>query len=194
MSYWQESTFHIRVADLKPLAFLVFIKNRRFYIHYIFSKTISLTCFNNFNKTDREKWMKKYLHILTRHKILYWKYISSISRFIYVIKFPVNVKLSKYLPSVKLDIININIIISLILLIMINNRNRQGTLQSNAIFVKILFTFLFTLSVSWLNETSQPNILTKIFLWAYWNCAYYMLNILNVLNIYRYILLCKQKW
>ena len=73
-------------------------------------------------------------------------------------------------------------------------KNRQGTLQSNAILVKILFTFLFTLSVSWLNETSQPNILTKIFLWAYWNCAYYMLNILNVLNIYRYILLCKQKW
>ena len=89
MSYWQESTFHIRFADLKPLAFLVFIKNRRFYIHYIFSKTISLTCFNNFNKTDREKTNEE---ILTwqRHKVLYWKCMSSISRYIYIIKFPIN--------------------------------------------------------------------------------------------------------
>ena len=51
----------------------------------VFSKkhsrlTISLTCFNNFNTTDSEKieetlaWYK--------HKILYWRHMSSISWFI----------------------------------------------------------------------------------------------------------------
>ena len=48
-----------------------------------------LTCFNNFNKTDRKKINEE---ILTwqRRKILYWKYMSSISRFIYIIKFQIN--------------------------------------------------------------------------------------------------------
>ena len=54
------------------------------------------------------------------------------------------------------------------------------------------FTFLLTLSASWLNETSKPNILTKILCDNY-NCVSTWLNILNALNVYRYTLVCKHK-
>ena len=55
------------------------------------------------------------------------------------------------------------------------------------------FTFLLTLFVSWLNKTLKPNILTIDNLWDKWNCVSSWFNILNVLNVYRYILYCKHK-
>ena len=75
---------HAAVFLIKTCYYFFLLKTDvLFYI--AFSKrssylTISLTCFNTFNKTDIEK----HEEILTcqRHKILHWNYMSSTSRFI----------------------------------------------------------------------------------------------------------------
>ena len=54
-----------------------------FYVSLYFQKNshlkTNLTCFNNINKTDSKK-LKKYFH--DRHKLLYWKNVSSFYSFI----------------------------------------------------------------------------------------------------------------
>ena len=47
--------FFRHVAILSNRAIIFFIKNMFYFTFILFSKTISLTCFNNFNKTDSEK-------------------------------------------------------------------------------------------------------------------------------------------
>ena len=47
--------FFRHVAILSNRAIIFFIKNMFYFTFVLFSKTISLTCFNNFNKTDSEK-------------------------------------------------------------------------------------------------------------------------------------------
>ena len=44
-----------RYFFLSNRAIIFFIKNMFYFTFVLFSKTISLTCFNNFNKTDSEK-------------------------------------------------------------------------------------------------------------------------------------------
>ena len=44
-----------RYFFLSNRAIIFFIKNMFYFTFILFSKTISLTCFNNFNKTDSEK-------------------------------------------------------------------------------------------------------------------------------------------
>ena len=69
--------FFYQIVICFMLFYLVFC-----FTFITFSKTISLTRFNNFNKTDSEEINEEIL-IWWRHKILYWKYMSSNSGWIY---------------------------------------------------------------------------------------------------------------
>ena len=55
-SLHQCSFYAMSLFFIKSCYYIFFIKNRCFVLHSsYFSKTISLTCFNNFTKTDSEK-------------------------------------------------------------------------------------------------------------------------------------------
>ena len=79
-SLYQGSFFRHVAVFLSNRVATFFIKNRCFVLHLLwFSKIISLTCFNNFSKTNSEK--NEEIHSRDT-KVFYWKYMSSTSRFI----------------------------------------------------------------------------------------------------------------